>query len=63
MSNLRDVACPGCGEYALTIEERPVARDVGTFSLAGAQTKFSATMVPHLVCTACGISAPAKSSS
>jgi len=52
--------CPACGHEFLAIENRLVTKPIGTFSLAGAQTKFSAYEWPYIVCDACGINAPAK---
>lgn len=49
--------CPGCGHSGLRIEMRLLARPLGTFSLAGAQDKVSASEVPFLICDGCGASA------
>ncbi len=45
--------CPSCGA-ALTLSWTLRAREVGSFSLAGAQLKFSATQAAIVVCEACG---------
>ena len=49
--------CPACGERTLQIEWRLVAKEVGSFSLAGATPKVVATEKPFLRCTACGVEA------
>jgi hypothetical protein len=48
--------CPACGQRTLTVAWELVAKDVGTFSLAGATMKFSAYQAPVLRCTNCGVS-------
>ena len=55
-----DTSCPACGVKALRIEWRMTAHPVGTFSLAGAQTKFAASEKPWLVCGNCGVEAEGK---
>jgi hypothetical protein len=50
-------ACPVCGADTLVIEQRIEAKPIGSFSLAGAGMKFSATRWPWIRCTACGIEA------
>ncbi|KQP62931.1 hypothetical protein [Nocardioides sp. Leaf285] len=58
--------CPQCGNVGFRIEERLTARPIGDYSLAGAQMKFSAVAVPHIVCglaldgPGCGVSAPGR---
>lgn len=53
-------SCPECGAEKLRIKMRLRAAPVGSFSLAGAQVKFSASGWPYLVCGGCGIFTPAK---
>lgn len=48
--------CPACGTTALTLRTTLVARPLGSFSLAGAQTKISAVQVAEVRCAACGAS-------
>ena len=50
-----DLACPGCGQRALQLQGRLAASPLGSFSLAGVQTKVTAKAVTYLVCTSCGI--------
>lgn len=46
--------CPECHtKGALRVFSRLQAKPIGEFSLAGAQTKFSATEVPVLGCRVC----------
>ena len=46
--------CRYCGSAETWIEWLMEARPVGSFSLAGAQMKFSANHWPHAVCDGCG---------
>lgn len=55
-----DAVCPACGERKLHIVRKLRAAQVGEFSLAGAQVKFSAKEWSYLVCDHCGIEAEAK---
>jgi predicted RNA-binding Zn-ribbon protein involved in translation (DUF1610 family) len=52
-----EAKCPSCGEgpNTLWIEQRMIALPVGSFSLAGAQLKVSATTKPVLICVSCGM--------
>lgn len=56
--DLKGVPCKYCWETAIVLELRQefIAKPVGTFSLAGAQMKFSAIRCwwPWARCTACG---------
>ncbi len=52
--DLSEVPCKACGKCALRIEERFEAKPIGTWSLAGVQTKLTGTMWPWMVCDACG---------
>jgi hypothetical protein len=58
--DVTDTPCPGCGAKALRIEQRITGKPIGTFSLAGAQMKVSATVKWWLVCDGCGIEAEGK---
>ena len=52
--------CPSCGETgSVSVREVLRAKPVGTFSLAGAQTKFSAVAGWEFRCTGCGVSGSA----
>lgn len=53
--------CPKCGEKKLHLEIRLKAAPIGSFSLAGQATKFSATETVWLVCDGCGVESEAKS--
>ncbi|MDM2386875.1 hypothetical protein [Mycobacteroides abscessus] len=54
-SGVTGLWCKYCGSDApLRIEERLEAKPLGTFSLAGAQMKFSGRMWPYAVCDRCG---------
>ena len=55
-----DVACPQCQAKMFTLQNRLVARPLGTWSLSGAQMKVSAYEWPHLVCGNCGAAYAAK---
>jgi hypothetical protein len=57
VTTIEDSPCPSCGAApgCLSVEFRLAAKSVGSFSLAGAQTKFAATEVPELSCSACGL--------
>jgi hypothetical protein len=46
--------CPRCGEDRWSIEWHLVAKEDGTYSLAGAQPKVAAVQTPFLVCGNCG---------
>ena len=46
--------CKHCGpDHPLRIEWRLVAKPLGTYSLAGAQTKVAATNTPFAICDRC----------
>jgi hypothetical protein len=45
---------PGCGERALTLEEKFIARPIGSHALAGSQLKVSAVKAMVVTCGACG---------
>lgn len=61
---LQGVPCRDCGNTTLYVELRLefAAKDLGTFSLAGVQTKFSANTVqwPWAVCQSCGAESRGK---
>ena len=46
--------CCYCGSADTWIELRPEAKPIGTFSLAGAHPKVSASTWPYAVCDGCG---------
>ena len=53
-------ACPACGQRGnVTIRRVLQAKPVGSFSLAGAQMKFSAIDALEARCGACGHKGPA----
>lgn len=57
---LASTACPGCGARdAVYVREVFTAKPVGSFSLAGAQMKFSATRSLVYECSLCGDTGPA----
>ncbi len=48
----QELTCPECLTYGtLVLDYRLVAKDLGSYSLAGTQPKIAAREVPHLVCT------------
>ena len=52
---LKSVSCPTCGRIGtLRLGSTLVAKPIGSFSLAGAQMKVSATEMPQLTCSADG---------
>lgn len=52
---LKTLACPDCGTVgSLALGTRLTARPLGTWSLAGAQLKTSATEIPVLECSTQG---------
>lgn len=54
-------ACPVCGtRHAADVWRVLVAKPVGSFSLSGAQVKFSATGGWRYECTKCGATGPAE---
>jgi hypothetical protein len=60
---LKKLPCPQCNtQGSLKLENRLVAKPLGSYSIAGAQPKVVATQVPHLVCTkeGCGFTLRAK---
>jgi hypothetical protein len=54
---IQDARCPACdaGPGTLDIVQRLMPKRLGTYSLAGAQTKVSAYAAPVLCCRACGL--------
>lgn len=46
--------CRHCGSADTWIEQRFEPQPLGTYALAGAQTKFTATSWPYAVCDGCG---------
>ena len=59
--DLPDVTCKYCGVTGqVRVEMRLVAKPAGTYSLAGAQMKVSATSWPWAVCDACGHESKAR---
>lgn len=57
--------CPGtcskCGtDGSLRIEYRLRVKPIGTWALAGAQMKVTATRWPYMVCDACGARSAGK---
>jgi len=48
-----DQTCRHCGHHGIVIEWRLEARPIGSFSLAGAQMKFSAREHPYAKCPGC----------
>lgn len=57
VDDLANTPCPVCGKKTLELEMRLEAAELGTFSLAGHQMKFSAREWPYLVCRNCGVDA------
>ena len=56
MPTAAESPCPVCSaRNTLKITMRLVANPVGSFSIAGAQTKFTARELPVLDCRACGL--------
>lgn len=47
---LKKTPCPKCGELTLVLDLRLKAKEIGEFSLAGQQMKFSVQELPHLSC-------------
>lgn len=47
---LKATPCPYCGHHTLQIDLRLTAKEIGEFSLAGAQPKVSAEFLPWLYC-------------
>lgn len=47
---LKTTPCPTCGHHTLQIDLRMTAKQLGEFSLAGGQMKFSAGFLPWLYC-------------
>lgn len=57
---LTSTACPACGvRYAVYVREVFTAKPIGSFSLAGAQMKFSAIRSLVYECSLCGDTGPA----
>lgn len=46
--------CPVCHEKALTVEEKFVARPIGSHALSGSQMKVSAVKAITVTCGKCG---------
>ncbi len=57
MAGLTLPPCPACGAEALRFVTRLRAKEIGTFSIAGAQPKVVATEVVYLVCDSCKVEA------
>lgn len=57
MATVDSASCPQCHAQAgtLAITEELVANPVGSFSIAGAQMKVTATARPVLECSACDL--------
>jgi DNA-directed RNA polymerase subunit RPC12/RpoP len=55
--------CPECRSLNLFVKEILQTKDIGTFSLAGNQLKFSAKMVWIYKCADCGATGPAAEKS
>ena len=54
MASIEASACPKCcTPDSLQLTDQLIAQPIGSFSLAGAQLKFSAQSRPVLTCTAC----------
>lgn len=53
MPKIDKTPCPACGSSTLAIQDKLVAKPLGTSSLAGAQLKVSAYRVPFISCTTC----------
>lgn len=52
---MSQIWCKFCGpEHTLRVEIRLEPAPIGSFSLAGAQTKVAATQWPYAVCESCG---------
>ena len=52
---LEQQACPACGgQGTMTLEEKFVARPIGSHALAGAQMKVSAVKAMVVSCSGCG---------
>jgi hypothetical protein len=52
--------CPQCAQQRLEMVWTLVAHPIGTFSLAGAQMKFSASVVAVVRCHNCGFRAQGR---
>lgn len=51
---LKTIGCPGCGTVgSVQLTTKFVVKPLGTYSLAGVQTKVSAVETPALACTEC----------
>lgn len=45
--------CPSCKQDTLTVTWKFAPKPIGTYSIAGAQSKVAAEQVPYLVCGNC----------
>lgn len=54
------IPCAECGQMALRLVWKLEAKPVGSYSLAGAQMKFSANEHPWCVCDSCGAECKGK---
>lgn len=52
--------CPACGEEKLEVRQVLKAKPIGSFSLAGMQTKFPVSLGWEYRCTGCGATGPAE---
>lgn len=59
-AQLAEIPCPVCGHGPLEGKYRLVAKQFGTYSLAGVQPKVAATEELFVVCRACGAEGPAE---
>ena len=51
---IEETPCPTCNRVGtLYVEVKLVAKPIGSFSLAGAQTKVTAESKPFLLCSVC----------
>jgi hypothetical protein len=59
MATIDESCCPNCGAgpgtLSLGLGDGLQVKPIGSFSLAGAQMKFSARATPLLCCSACGL--------
>jgi hypothetical protein len=59
MPTIDESPCPNCGEgpgtLSISVGSGLQVLPTGSFSLAGAQMKFSARATPMLCCSACGL--------
>jgi hypothetical protein len=54
MATIEESSCPACGAAdTLQLDQALETQPIGSFSLAGAQMKFSARSRPRLTCSVC----------